>query len=141
VILPSKRVPHLIVENVPYPILFSSATRAFPLHGSGNSSIDCCPIDLWHSARVVEAFDLAFQLGDPPARLIKVPDFALRLLWQACKLGQHSANRPRRRWRGEQMTLAGARMRGADLFRAEAHDPWLAKCRAECMKLALPYVA
>jgi hypothetical protein len=30
----------------------------------------------------ISAFDLALQLGDPPARLIEAADFLLRLLWQ-----------------------------------------------------------
>lgn len=72
-------------------------------------------IDLRCCVYALQPLNFPFQLGNPAPRLIEASDFLLRFLWQVCKLAQHPTNRLRRRRRGEQMTFARSRMRGANL--------------------------
>jgi hypothetical protein len=78
---------------------FSLPCNALPLNGRLNGALDSHPIDLLRCTPALEVLDLPLQLGEPLARLIEAADFVFRLLWQVRKLTQHSANRPRRRWR------------------------------------------
>jgi hypothetical protein len=81
-------------------------SNALPLNGRLNGALDGHLIDLQRSTRDLEVFDLALQLGDPPARLIDAADFVFRLLRKVSKLAQNSRNSARRCRRRKQMTLA-----------------------------------
>jgi hypothetical protein len=66
--------------------------------------------------RAVNAFDLAFQLSEPPSRLVEASDFVLCLLRQVRELAQYTTNRTRWCRRRKKMTLPRARVRGADYW-------------------------
>jgi hypothetical protein len=115
-----------LAEARPALLQFPLPHNALPLNSKLNGTLDGQVIGLLRCTRALVVFDLALQFGDSPARLIEASDFLFHLMRQVGKLGQHSANRARWRRRREKMTLAGARMCGADLFRAEMHDSGLA---------------
>ena len=127
-----------LAKTHPALLQFPLPRGALPLNSRLNGTLDELVIVLLRSTRALVVFDLPLQFGDSPARLIEASDFLFHLMRQVTKLGQHSANRPRWRRRREKMTLAGARMRGADLVRAEVHDSRLTQRRAKGVKLTCP---
>src|SRR6266851_1183474 len=120
---------------------FPLPRSALPLNSRRNGTLDGQVIGLLRCTRTLVVYDLALQLDDPAARLIQASDFVLCLLWQVSKLAQYTANSARRRRRREQMTLPGARMRGANLVRAKPYHSELTQRRAEGVELPLPHIA
>src|SRR5713226_1269147 len=135
----SQRCSHLAKTHAAL-LQFPLPRSALPLNSRLNGTLDGQVIGLLRCTRTLVVYDLALQLDDPAARLIEASDFLFYLMRQVTKLGQHSANRPRWRRRREKMTLAGARMRGPDFIRAEAHNPRLTQRRSEGVKLTLTHV-
>lgn len=120
----SQRRSHLAKTHTAL-LQFPLLRGTLPLNGALNGALDGRLIDPLRPTRSLKVFDLPLQLGDPPARLSEPANFVFRFLWQVCKLAQYSANGARRRRRRKQMTLAGARVRGANLVRAESYHPGL----------------